>query len=155
MSDKDASSAAVGPTQVEPEKLPPSASATNPLADQLNISLNIPEIIEIKMVDANALGDYEILGVVVSILSSALIGFFVAYIQARDAKASDATDLWYFCLVLLAMVVIAIGSALRKRRAIRKKGRKLQLRIASASEVLPAAIPPTSKGFRAWVKSKL
>ncbi|WP_422450691.1 hypothetical protein [Endozoicomonas sp. ALB091] len=54
-------------------------NSSNPLASASNITVTVPESVGVKLVDASTLGDYEIWSLLTSILSSAVVGFFVAF----------------------------------------------------------------------------
>lgn len=54
---------------------------SNPIGNELQFELSIPEKIEIKMVDASSLNDYELWVFIASLLCNFLVGFIVAYIS--------------------------------------------------------------------------
>lgn len=102
--------------------------SSNPLSSSLNIVVSVPEAIEIKMVDASALADYEIWFFISSLLSSALIGFFVAYLQSKDGISHSAGPLGCMTLFLLLLFAISVATALHKRKCLQKKGRSINLK---------------------------
>ncbi len=54
---------------------------SNPIGNELQFELSIPEKIEIKMVDASSLNDYELWVFIASLLCNFLVGFIVACIS--------------------------------------------------------------------------
>ena len=74
----------------QPEALGESASSEplspNPLAQFSNITVSMPESVEVRFVDASTLFDYEIWSLLTSILSSAVVGFLVGYFQADEGN---------------------------------------------------------------------
>ena len=101
-------------------------SAPNPFARAANITVSVPESVEIRLVDASALSDYEVWSLTTSILSSAVIGFFVAFCQA--ATGTGQSLLWT-ALVFLLLTVISGLMALSKKRRLTKNTRKMSFRI--------------------------
>ena len=110
-----------------------SPSAENPVVDTFNIVVSVPESIEIKMVDASALADYEVWVFIASLLSNAVVGFSVAYFQAVDAKAASAPFAGWVAVMFIALFLVATITALRKRSSLRKKGRDIRLKTSGAS----------------------
>ncbi|SRR6266568_471407 len=106
---------------------------TNPLAGSLNVTVSVPETIQVRMVDASVLADYEIWFFISSILASAVVGFMVAFIQ-------DTTKLSLLAMtgVWLLLFVIAVCTTLAKRSRLRKKSKEITLRAFEASTDNPA-----------------
>lgn len=121
------------PTHVELDQYRSSPRDENPAASPFNITVSVPDCIEIKMVDASTLGDYEIWVFIASIISNAVIGFLVAYFQAIDAKSSNAVYIGWTWIVFFILFVIALANAIMMRRRLKKKGRNIQLKTSSAS----------------------
>ncbi len=117
----------------EAESFSKSPPADNPVADSFNIVVSVPESIQIKMVDASALADYEIWIFISSILSNAVVGFLVAYFQAVDSKSSSATYVGWTDAVFALLFVAATLTAVLKRTSLRKKGRDIRLKTSGAS----------------------
>ena len=118
----------------EVEQYKGSAPSENPAAtDSFNIVVSVPDVINIRMVDASTLADYEVWMFISSILSSAAIGFIVAYFQAVDAKSSAASYAGYTSLMFVVLFLTTFATALRKRHSLKKKGRDIQLKTSSAS----------------------
>ncbi|BBO73475.1 hypothetical protein DSCW_08920 [Desulfosarcina widdelii] len=112
-----------------------SASSTqntgNPVSSSLNVVVSIPDSIEIKMVDASVLSDYEVWFAISSILASAVIGFLVAYFQACDADANNSSQLGYTVVVFAILLVVAVVTTFCKRRLLRKKGKSVKLKASN------------------------
>lgn len=105
-----------------------SEQSDNPVASALNLTVSVPEAIEIKMVDASVLADFEVWFFISSILSSATIGFFVAYLQSEDDTA-----LLINAFIFLLLFVITLSMTFYKRYKLRKKSKKITLK---ATEVV-------------------
>lgn len=94
----------------------------NPFAHASNITVSVPETVEVKLVDASVLADYEVWSLVTSIVGSAVIGFLVAYFQA------DVTVKGIYGAVTLVfgiLMVLSGGMAYFKRRALSKNSKKI------------------------------
>lgn len=89
---------------------------SNPLARSAQITVTVPETVEINLVNASVLEDYELWSLVGSILSSGCIGFFVAFMQSSEGKGAA---FGWMSLVLFVVTVIAIGTALHKRSRLK------------------------------------
>lgn len=121
---------------VEPSTIAPSAPTENPNAsDAFNVFVSIPESIEIRMVDASALGDYEVWVFIASIISNFSIGFFVAYIQEAKAESAIAAYVGWTASAFCILLVISIRIAFVKRNSLRSKGKKISLKTSSVAEV--------------------
>lgn len=105
-----------------------SSPSTNPLSSSLNIVVSIPEAIEIKMVDASMLADYEVWFFISSILSSGFIGFLVAYIQGHDANSPSTTSIGCMALIVFFLFCISVYMAFHKRNILKKKGKTINLK---------------------------
>ena len=99
---------------------------TNPLAENLNITLSIPETIDIKMVDASALTDFEIWFFGSSLLFSVAIGFLVPFVQSVIKKEMDGL-LGANAGVFLLLFIGAFCVTIYKRSLLKKKSRKTTL----------------------------
>ncbi|HHF3081683.1 hypothetical protein V3H40_25040 [Vibrio parahaemolyticus] len=83
--------------------------SSNPLASASNITVTVPESVAVKLVDASALGDYEIWSLLTSILSSAVVGFVVAFLQADSSQKSlygSVTGVFALLMIFCAIMVI-------------------------------------------------
>jgi hypothetical protein len=121
------------PTHDDVDSFEGSPATENPVSDSFNIVVSVPEQINIKMVDASTLADYEVWIFIASILSNAVVGFLVAYSQAIDAKSSSTSYIGWTAIVFIALLILAIGTALWKRTQLRKKSRDIKLKTSSAS----------------------
>lgn len=118
---------------VEAEQYAGSPPAVNPLGDTFNIIVSVPESINIRMVDASVLEDYEIWLFIASILSNAVVGFYVAYCQAIDSKAPSASYIGWTVFVFVLLFALSLIVAVMKRCVIRKKSREVKLKTTGAS----------------------
>jgi hypothetical protein len=125
--------------QAEPVT-PDAVDTTNPV-EGWGVNFQVPEI-EVRMVNAAALEEYEIWFGLASIFAAATIGFVVAYIQsiheseqlneARPTIAhhSDKT----FLLVAIIFFVLLAASVVRTfllRRTIKKKSTSHKMKVTS------------------------
>ena len=115
--------------------IPTGPPAPNPLGGSLNIVVSVPHTIEIRMVDASTLSDYEMWFFISSILSGAVVGFTVGSIQALDAKAANTTQLIWTTIVFAVLFVVTTVTTFVKRYLLKKKGRTIELRATDASPV--------------------
>lgn len=121
---------------VDPSNITPSPPSQNPnTSDAFNVIVSIPDNIEIRMVDASALGDYEVWVFIASLISNFVIGFFVAYLQEAKTASPTASYIGWTTLAFLMLFLISTIMAISKRMAMRKKGRKISLKTSGASEV--------------------
>lgn len=104
----------------------------NPFAHAASISVSVPETVEVKLVDASALADYEVWVLLTSILSSALIGFAVAAVQAAG-KPEQASLIAVSVVWLLLMIVCGV-TALVKRRRLAAKAKRLKFAVGDQVE---------------------
>lgn len=107
----------------------------NPIGDSFNVIVSVPQAVEIKMVDASALSDYEIWVFIASLLSNAVIGFFIAYVQAIDAKSATSSYIGWTDSVFTLLFLISLFVTYKKRVTLKKKGRDIKLRTTGAVEV--------------------
>ncbi|MDE1211741.1 hypothetical protein [Vibrio aestuarianus] len=83
--------------------------SSNPLASASNITVTVPESVAVKLVDASALGDYEIWSLLTSILSSAVVGFVVAFLQADSSQKSlygSVTGVFALLMIICGIMVV-------------------------------------------------
>ena len=76
----------LGVEHVDPalgDLLPPTS---NPFVGSANVLISVPESIEIKLVEAGVLVDYEVLLLLLQVCFSAMVGFIVAYCQATEVS---------------------------------------------------------------------
>lgn len=104
-----------------------SAPSTNPFASGSSIALSVPETVEVKLVDASVLADYEVWSLMTSIVCSAVVGFFVAFLQEKTPEISKI-----FAIISVVFVVLALISgcmAFYKRRALTKNSKRVQFSV--------------------------
>jgi len=111
------------PEHVEVDTYEESDFEENPFSKGLNVMVSVPDIIKIRMVDASVLGDYEIWLFISSILASAVVGFFVAYLQSEDE-----IYLLVNTIIFLILFIISIIMAILKRNKLRAKSKQINLK---------------------------
>lgn len=77
----------------------------NPIGDELHVEVTIPKKIEIKMVNASSLEDYEVWFFITSIVYNFLVGFIVATITSDDSairRVFVSIDALLFILLLVS-----------------------------------------------------
>jgi hypothetical protein len=99
-----------------------SRATVNPFAKGLNVTVSVPQSLEFRLVDASALEEYEVWSLISSILSSAVLGFLVAYFQ--DPKDSS---LLYTAIVFAVIFVISIVTAFSKRSRLRRTSKRITM----------------------------
>ena len=80
------------------------------------------------MVDATVLADYEIWFLIASVLSSAVVGFLVAFLQDTTKK-----PLLYMTLVWVVLLALVVWMTISKRRKLQKKSKEITLRAFEAT----------------------
>ena len=60
---------------------PISNSVSNPLANQFNVVVSVPQAVNVKLVDASLLSEFEIWMYLSSVLLNISTGFWVSYTQ--------------------------------------------------------------------------
>jgi hypothetical protein len=112
-------------------------ASSNPLGENLDFSLSVPPI-EVRMVNAAALEDYEIWFLTSSLVGSAAIGFLVAFLQSfhddRMGNSHSDTTLLIVCLVFTLLLALSAGRAIVLRRRIKSQSKTYSMK-ASASPV--------------------
>ena len=105
----------------------PKDQESNPIGNELDVEVSIPKKIEIKMVDASYLNDYEIWVFIASLICNFLVGFVVATFTAvNDALGAFVA----FDVLCLFFFITAVIMAIRKRNkmSIEKKTINLGLK---------------------------
>lgn len=118
------------PKHVEGEKYSGLPSTENPLAG-LDVVINVPEVVRVRMVDASALEEYEIWIFVASLLASFATAFLVAWIQATDPKSPLVGYLMWTFLAFAVLFGLAFLVAMRKRYLLKTKGKDIKLRTSN------------------------
>ena len=108
------------------EAAPAAASESNPLAGSSELMISVPETVEVRLVDAGVLSDYEVWALVSSILSSTVIAFAVAWLQAPDGEGEVYLA---NALVFGVLLIVAVSTALAKRRRLNSGVKRLRFRI--------------------------
>jgi hypothetical protein len=108
-----------------PSEKPPTA---NPFAQSASITLSVPDSVEVKLVDASALADYEVWIFLTSILSSSVTGFLVAIVQASD---SDRGRYVAITFVFGLLAVVCGYMAFSKRHKLTSKARRVRFSIGA------------------------
>ena len=83
----------------------------NPIGDELRVEVTIPKKIEIKMVDASSLNDYEVWIFIASIVCNFLVGFVVATVTSSAPNIRGvfiAVDILFFILFIVAIVMVIL-----------------------------------------------
>jgi len=116
--------------EVEQSQAP---ASQEPVSGDLDISLSLPASIEIRMVDASTLSDYEIWFFSSSGLLSFLTGFLVAWFQETDARASKLLGI--VCLIFVVLFLGCFVMTLLKRRTMKSKSRTIRLKTSKIAEL--------------------
>ena len=98
-----------------------------------NVSVLVPDNIEIRMVDASALSEYEFWFFLASLLSNIAVGFLVAYVQAGAGSSATKSYVGYTALAFGILFLTAIARALVLRYILRKKSKTVRLGVSSAA----------------------
>jgi len=114
--------------QIEVETFAGSESSENPIAGGLNVMVSVPETIEIKMVNASTLEEYEIWFFISSVLANFLAGFAVAFLMADFNGILAANSAAFLILFGVALLV-----TIRKRARLQAKARSLRFK---ASQII-------------------
>jgi hypothetical protein len=78
------------------------------------VTVALPKTIRVQMVDASALAQFQVAGLLTSLLSSAAIAFLVAYLQAANPKPTHLlveAGVW-----ALLFIVALIWTLLSRKR---------------------------------------
>jgi len=105
----------------------------NPLADAFNIMVSIPDKLEIKMVNASILSDYEVWIFISSLISNGAIGFWVSY--ATNTNTAIDKFLFWNSILLTILLFVALFVALRKRYQLNKKSKDIKLKTSSVANI--------------------
>ena len=108
------------------EALPTAASESNPLAGSSELMISVPETVEVRLVDAGVLSDYEVWALVSSILSSTVVAFAVAWLQAPD----DGGGAYFANATVFGILLIVAGTTTYAKRGRLNSGvKRLRFRI--------------------------
>ena len=103
---------------------------SNPLAEHLNITVSLPETIQVKMVDARVLEDYEIWFFISSLLFAVVVGFGVPFLQSCETAAGANTMLAANTGVFIILFGVSLIVALRKRHSLKCKSKEVTFKVA-------------------------
>jgi hypothetical protein len=114
----------------------PTRPTGNPLGTSLNVVVSVPDTIDIRMVNASTLSDYEMWIFIASVLWSAVIGFGVATVQAFDSSPpkANAGQLLWTTLTCAVIFVVTTVKALWLRHFLTKSGKVIALKAREAIE---------------------
>ena len=110
----------------------PALAVPNPVHDAFNISVLVPDEITIRMVDASALSDYEVWVFISSLLSSALVGFLVAYMQASSSGDPTQGAMFWMTVLIGLLTLAGLVMVYSKRTLLKRKGRTMKLKTSLA-----------------------
>lgn len=111
----------------KPEEVKPKpGTESNPIGDAFDVMVSIPDKLEIKMVNASILSDYEVWIFISSILSNAVVGFWVAY--STNSKVEADTILFWNSVVFSFLFLVTVIVALVKRFQLNKKSKSIKLK---------------------------
>ena len=114
-------------------------SAPGPDASDFNIAISIPEKIEIRMVDASSLSDYEIWFFSATALVTLFTGFLVASLQEADGRVQRVLS-----VVSLIFGILFLGTltmTLIKRHSLRSKVRTIRFKTSRVADISPETRP--------------
>ena len=99
---------------------------TNPLGNELNILVSLPESLEIKMVNASILSDYEIWIFISSVLSSVMSGFWVSFSQTTEVAVK--TILLWNSIIFTVLFGVAVIVAFSRRKKLNEKSKSVKMK---------------------------
>jgi hypothetical protein len=100
----------------------------NPLA---NITLILPETIDVRLVNASALNEYEIWFGITGMLSSATVGFFVAFVQTPPERGNSTAAFFWAAIMFGVLFMITGIAAIYKRWQLTQKTKRVRLTVGS------------------------
>jgi len=111
-------------------QFPTGHATSNTVTQSLNVTLSVPQTIEIKMVDASTLSDYELWFFITSLCFGAFTGFVVPFIQSLSGTIDKA--LGAFSGFLLLLTIVSLVSTLVKRNKLTQKSKTIPLKVSEA-----------------------
>lgn len=102
----------------------------NPLGSALAITVQMPQEIEIQMVNAANMTDYQVWSGISAFLSNVVVGFFVAALTHSDNEVKKI--LWIMTGIFSILLVIAAWMAIRKIRAMKKDQKPIKFEVTRA-----------------------
>ena len=107
---------------------PKAGSSSNPIGEEFMVEVSIPEKIEIKMVDATSLNDYELWSVLTSVFCNFFIGFLVASISntVEDKKLLY----WIVTIIFFVFSIVFFFMTYKKRQSMNIRTKSVQLGVS-------------------------
>ena len=112
---------------------PISNSVSNPLANQFNVVVSVPQAVNVKLVDASLLSEFEILMYLSSVLLNISTGFWVSYTQ-NTVDTVDKILLWT-ALCFTGLFLLTITVAINKRIKMNKKSKDIELNTSISNQI--------------------
>lgn len=109
-----------------------SGTEANPLGDAFNVMVSIPDKLEIKMVNASILSSYEIWVFIASLLSNAVVGFWVSY--ATNTNSDISLILFWNSLIFSILFLLTLWVALFKRYKLNSKSKNINLKTSKIEQ---------------------
>ena len=115
-------------TEREPGAQGDASSLTpNPIAQSSQIYLSVPEELEIRLVDASVLADYEVWIGLTTILLTSTVSSFVAWLGDREQVAIGVLAGVFAVMTCLTGLMVCV-----KRRALSRKRQAVKYRLGEA-----------------------
>ncbi len=100
-------------------------TVSNPLAQQFNVVVSIPQAVNVKLVDASLLSDFEIWMYLSTVLLNVSTGFWVSYAQNTNAQIEKMLCWTSICFTIIFSFTIIV--AIIKRVKMNQKSRNVEL----------------------------
>ena len=92
------------------------------LPKALTVNVSVPETLEVPLIEASLLADYEAWFFIASVLANAVVGFLIAGLEGKS------TSLLATALVFSILFAVALTMAMMKRHKLRRRRKTLTLR---------------------------
>ena len=92
------------------------------LASGLTVKVSVPETLEVPLVEASVLADYEAWFFIASVFANAMVGFLVAGVESKSIS------LLVTSLVFSILFAVAVTMAIAKRRRLRRRTNAITFR---------------------------
>lgn len=106
------------------EDVPEKGDAEGFYDTPFSLNISFPEVVKIRMVDASALADYEVLLIVASLCSNAFFGFLVAYLTDAKKTVLVAANSGIFGVLTFGF----FAWALAKRRLMTRRAKEFKVK---------------------------
>lgn len=100
---------------------------SNPLAD-MEVNFSYPQGIEINMVDISSVTDFEIWGMVTSVMSNFVVGILVGWLTSTDASVKPILLGFTIVFALFTIGALIMTVIKRKKMKVNKKTLKMNLK---------------------------